>query len=45
MHACIYHEPQVVHSRDNEGVGVAQEIISPKNQPQFSDEDGAVLVK
>jgi len=26
----------VVHSRDHKAVGVAHEIISPKNQPQFS---------
>ena len=25
----------VVYSRDHKGVGVAHEIISPKNQPQF----------
>ena len=26
----------MVHSRDNEEVGVAHKVISPKNQPQFS---------
>jgi len=26
----------VVHSRDNQEVGVAHEVKSPKNQPQFS---------
>jgi len=26
----------VAHSRDNEEVGVAHEVKSPKNQPQFS---------
>jgi len=26
----------VVHSRDDEGVGVAHEVKSPENQPQFS---------
>jgi len=26
----------VVHSRDDEEVGVAHEVKSPKNQPQFS---------
>jgi len=26
----------VVHGRDDEGVGMAHKIISPKNQPQFS---------
>ena len=25
----------VVYSRDHKGVGMAHEIISPKNQPQF----------
>ena len=25
-----------VHSRDNEGIGMAHEVKSPKNQPQFS---------
>ena len=26
----------MVHNRDNEGIDVAHEIISPKHQPQFS---------
>ena len=34
----------MIHSRDDE-VGVAHEIKSPKNQPQFPDDDGAVLVR
>ena len=25
----------ILYSRDHKGVGVAHEIISPKNQPQF----------
>jgi len=33
----------VVHSRDNEGVGVAHEVKSPENQTP--DDDGAVLVR
>jgi len=35
----------VVHSRDEE-VGVAHEVKSPENQPQFfPEDDGAVLVR
>jgi len=29
-------ETIVAHSRDDEEVGVAHEVKSPKNQPQFS---------
>jgi len=36
----------VLHSSDDQGVGVAHKIKQPKNQPQsFPDVDGAVLVR
>jgi len=42
-HLAISWTTMVVHSRDDQGVGVAHEIKSPKNQPQFLV--GAVLVR
>ena len=36
----------VLYSRDHKGVGMAHEITSPKNQPQFfPDNNEVVLVK
>jgi len=32
----VHHEPQQVHSKDDEGMGANHEVTLPKNQPELS---------